>query len=341
MFTPNRLRIARQRHLLSMQRLSEKSGISARSLTEYEKGRKTPSDDSLAKLAAALAVDVSFFLLEEPELVTVDSASFRKLSKTSASHRDAALATASLGIDFFRIIDERFSLPQNSIPSFDTHTPQSAAELVRSTWALGDRPIGNLLHLLESKGARVAGLQKEISDIDAFCFSLDGSPYIFLNTGKTAERQRFDLAHELGHIVLHQDDTHPDSKVLEQQANTFASNFLMPETSVRALAKNPSLEWVMRGKAYWNVSAMALAHRLHELELLSEWQYRAMCMELTKMGYRKSEPGGANAETSQLLKKVIYGTEHRISLRDFSDVMKVSVTDIKAQLLGLLPMVAP
>ena len=205
MFTASRLRLARARLGLTRTKLADLSGISLRTLTEYENEERTPSDDNLVRLSEALAVPRSFFERETIEAVAVEAASFRKLSKASATRRDAVLAKAALALEFFEMLNQHFKLPTPMIPTLDKLGPARAADLVRSQWALGDRPISNMLHLLESKGARVASLNHEYGDIDAFCFYRDAVPYVFLNTSKSAERQRFDLAHELGHLVLHSD----------------------------------------------------------------------------------------------------------------------------------------
>lgn len=178
-------------------------GVSARTLTDYENGHRPPTEDTLIKLADALAVPLTFLERESIEPVAAGAASFRKLSKASATRRDAVLAKASLALEFFETIEERFRLPIPNIPTFDKLAPDQAANLVRHRWNLGDRPVSNMVHLLEAKGVRVASLNHEYDDIDAFCFYRDGVPYGFLNTGKTGERQRFDAAHELGHLVLH------------------------------------------------------------------------------------------------------------------------------------------
>ena len=75
--------------------------------------------------------------------------------------------------------------------------------MVRARWGLGERPVSNVLHLLESRGARIYSLTPENTELDAYSLYWQGRPFIFLATGKSGERGRFDVAHELGHLVLH------------------------------------------------------------------------------------------------------------------------------------------
>jgi len=343
MFSPSRLKVARQRLGLTLSRLAEISGVSPRSLTNYETGALAPSEDSLAKIAAALAVPTAFFDRDDVDIVPVETASFRKLSKTTATRRDAVLSGASLTVEFFDVIASHFKLPSPEIPTLDKLAPEAAANLVRRRWNLGDRPVSNMVHLLESKGVRIAALRHDYSDIDAFCFCRDNTPYIFLNTSRSGERQRFDAAHELGHLVLHSEiEMDPStSKSRETEANTFAAAFLMPTSSVIAQSmRDASLDRILAARSYWRVSAMALTHRLHELHLLNNWQYRTTCVTLSDRGYRSSEPAGIVPETSQLLRKVMHGSASRLSIQDAARALNLHPDDVREYIRALLPVLA-
>lgn len=340
MFNPSQLRLARKRRELTLTKLADLSGVSLRSLTSYENGWKSPNRENLEKLASTLEVPSKFFARETVEAIPVAAASFRKLSKTSAARRDAVLANAGLTVQFFAAISTRFHLPEPSIPSLDKLGPADAAEVVRHLWELGDRPIPNMIHLLEAKGVRVAALSQQYADIDAFCFFRDGIPYVFLNTSRSAERQRFDAAHELGHLVLHgeQDMELSSSKEREAQANEFAANFLMPSSRVLSQSMQAaSIARILAARTFWKVSAMAMTHRLHELCLLSNWQYRSACMELSDRGYRSSEPGGIAAESSQLLRKVMFGSENKVTVSNAAEILDLHAKDVVEFIHDLVP----
>lgn len=343
MFTPSRLKLARLRRGYTLTRLAAKSDVSPRTLTDYENGHRSPSDEILTKLANALGVQISFFERDGIDPLPAGAASFRKLSKASATRRDAVLATAALTLEFYGAIEDRFTLPRPDVPTLDKLAPDQAAELVRQLWSLGDRPISNLLHLMESKGVRLASLNHEYNDIDAFCFYRDAVPYVFLNTAKTAERQRFDLAHELGHLVLHSElEMDPStSKDREAEANAFASTFLMPRTAVEnQQMAGAGVERILAARTFWKVSAMAMTHRLHELALQTDWQYRATCITLAERGYRKSEPGGIVPETSQLLRKVMFGSNARVTVREAAEALSLPPSDVRGYVRYLVPVSA-
>lgn len=343
MFSPSRMKLARLRLGMTRTRLAEQSGVSLRTLTAYEHDESQPSEENLLRIADVLSVPRGFLEREAIEPVAATAASFRKLSKASATKRNAVLATAALTLEFYEAIEKHFKLPQPDLPTLDKLTPDQAAELARQRWKLGDRPISNMLHLLESKGVRVASLNHDYSEIDAFCFYRDATPYVFLNTTKSAERQRFDLAHELGHLILHSDiEMDPSSsKEREAQANEFASHFLMPAGAVRGqLMSGAGLDRILAARSHWKVSAMAMTHRLRELHLLSDWQYRSACISLSERGFRRNEPGGITPETSQLLRKVMYGSDARVSVRRAATELELNPAEVREYVRHLVPVSA-
>lgn len=109
--------------------------------------------------------------------------------------------------------------------------PRLAAALLREEWNLGSGPLPNLVHLCESRGIAFLGLPQLAESVDAYSFWLDRNPFIFLARQKTPERSRFDVAHELGHLVLHRHNDDESSAFQEREADTFASEFLIPRAA--------------------------------------------------------------------------------------------------------------
>ncbi|MEV4496608.1 ImmA/IrrE family metallo-endopeptidase [Micromonospora arborensis] len=143
-------------------------------------------------------------------------------------------------------------------------------------------------------------------EVDAFSFWHENRPFVFLNASKSAERLRFDLAHELGHLCIHRDVRTNRNRQYELDANTFASTLLMPADGlIPQLVGSPSLPDVMELKAYWKVSATAMVRRLHQLKRISDWQYRTWMIDLSERGFRTSEPNGVSREQSALLRQVL------------------------------------
>jgi Zn-dependent peptidase ImmA (M78 family)/DNA-binding XRE family transcriptional regulator len=336
-FNPARLALARRRRGLMKVRLAEAVGISTRILSAYENGGAVPSADTLRRLAHELRFPTEFFsgpTLEEP---AQETASFRSLSTMTAGQRDAALGAGALAMALGRWIAERFNLPGSSIPDCRGMQPEAAADAVRTEWALGSQPVRNMVHLLEAKGARAFSLAEQGVEVDAFSLWKGGTPYVFLNTQKSAEHSRFDAAHELGHLVLHRHGA-PEGREAEREADAFASAFLMPRASVQACQLVlPSIERLIRLKKNWGVSVMALTHRLHTLGILSDWHYRTLCIEMTQRGYRRAEPEGLPRETSQVLAKVFAALrEEGVTKGDVARQLCLDVTEVDSLVFGLV-----
>lgn len=316
--------------------LAKKLGVTSRSLQNYETGAYAPDSELIARMAELLKFPQQFFFAEEemPE-INEHSASFRKLSKMSEATKACAFAAGAIAFRVNQWIEERFRLPQADLPDLSDLEPEDAAATLRRMWGLGNAPIPNVIHLLESKGIRVFSLVEETREVDAFCTWYESKPFVFLNTMKSAERSRFDAAHELGHLVR---DTHsllhgtPQSPEIERQADAFASAFLMPKESV--IANQPpvyNINFLMKLKHHWGVSLVALAYRSKVLGLISEWNYRNLCIEIAKSGYRTNEPQPMDRETSQLLTKVLDLLQGRKQgRREIAECLNIHVDEINA-----------
>jgi Zn-dependent peptidase ImmA (M78 family)/DNA-binding XRE family transcriptional regulator len=339
--TPSRLTLARKRRGLTLVQLGAAVGVSVRSLSAYENGRQLPTREVLGRLAAALQLPVDFLGAGDVDEIPIDAISFRALSKLTAGQRDTARGAGRLALLLAEWIEQRFELPEAQVPSLPSLDPETAAEVVRARWGLGVAPLGNLVRLLEAHGVRVFSLAVDCAAVDAFSFVWHQTPYVLLNTVKSGERGRFDAAHELGHLVLHSEHRVPHGPDAEQEANRFAAAFLMPRADVLAHSlNNATIDRILEAKQTWRVAAMALTHRLHELDLLSDWGYRTACVDLSRRGYRTSEPGGIARETSQLLDSVLQSLRSDgISPADIARDLHLTVAELNRHVFGLVPTV--
>jgi Zn-dependent peptidase ImmA (M78 family)/transcriptional regulator with XRE-family HTH domain len=305
MVTPSRIRLARERRALTLAGLARICGISQQTLSGYEHGHAEPAPATVRAIASALGFPVPFFSADDIEEIPSEAVAFRARTKTSLRKQRAVRSQAALGVELNDWLTDQFTLPAPRVPTYGKPFPEAAAEMVRSVWNLGDAAAPNMVHLLEAHGVRVFSLDTEHQDVDAFSFWRDSVPYVFLNTAKSGERGRFDAAHELGHLVMHGHERPSIGPEAERDANQFASAFLLPRADV--VGRMPSgaqVDQLLKAKGIWRVSAMALTYRLHDLDLLTDWQYRAACRRLAELGYRSGEPDGIPRETSQVLPQV-------------------------------------
>lgn len=337
MFNPSRLRLARKRRGLTMTRLAAAVGVESRTISGYENGEWPPPPETLGKIASALRFPPTFFDGDDLDEPTPETASFRSMSRMSASRRDAALGAGAIAFTLNDWIEARFELPTADLPHLPGEEPEAAAMTVRQHWGIGERPIRNMVHLLEANGVRVYSLAEDTVEVDAFSLWRNGTPFVFLNTLKSAEHGRFDAAHELGHLVLHRHGG-PLGQDAEREANAFASAFLMPRASVLALApRTATLAHLIQLKKQWIVSVAALAYRLHALGVLSDWHYRTLCIELQGRGYRKVEPEGAQRETSQMLAKIFAALrDEGVTRADVAQALQVELEEVDCLVFRLI-----
>jgi Zn-dependent peptidase ImmA (M78 family) len=191
------------------------------------------------------------------------------------------------------------------IPVDDYDTPEDAARRLRSQWGIPAGPLDSVVAVVEEAGGLVACRElvapvpldsgAESVPVDAVSACPPGEdPVVLLNVGTPAERQRFTLAHELGHMIMHL-VPHPEQ---ERQANRFAAELLMPIRDIRThLEGHLDLSRLLELKVQWKVSMGALLRRAHALGVISDWQYRTLAIEMSSLGWRTSEPGELETET--------------------------------------------
>lgn len=181
-------------------------------------------------------------------------------------------------------------------PLADDESPDEIAQLLRRKWHLGLEPIPSLVATIEDAGAVVLIRDLGTRDLDAVsAWPHGGRPLFLVNAAAPADRARFSLAHELGHVIMHHEPA--ATSVQEKQADAFASEFLMPTRSIRdQLRQGVNVNRLATLKPRWGTSMAALARRALDVNALSEWQYRNLMVEMSMLGYRTQEPVSIKSE---------------------------------------------
>lgn len=340
-FNPARLQLARERRGLMKKKLAELCRVTTQTVSNWENNVTAPGEDEIAKLSAILEFPIEFFFRPDLEQLPDGAVSFRGRTRVSAHKKKAAIAAGQLACELGGWIEERFDLPEVSVPDLSDLTahspgtaPELAAEIVRKEWKIGDRPIPDIIRLLESRGVLIFSLAQDCHDLDAFSFRFGRRLFILLDTTKSYEHTVMDAAHELGHLLLHRVET---GRKEEDQANAFAGAFLMPKrdlfTNIGRLLDLPSL---IQKKHRWQVSLAALVYRLGKLGMLTEWQYRTLFFELSGLGYRTREPNPLPRIPSALLSQVLELLKKRgVSLRRISAELAWNPRGLNELIFGL------
>jgi Zn-dependent peptidase ImmA (M78 family)/transcriptional regulator with XRE-family HTH domain len=335
----------RAERALTKQLLADQCGVTRRTVSAWEAGEvETPPVEMIARV---LGFPGDFFAADEPPAVSADGVSFRAMKSMTARQTARVLAAAALAVEFSNWIDGHYKTPPQSLPDLSDNPglePVIAAGTVRSLWGTSQAPLKGLLPLLEKKGVRVFSLPMNDREVDAFSFWHANRPFIFLNTGRTAERMRFDLAHELGHLLLHREGSWRRSRNIEQQAQDFASSLLMPADALYTqVTGSPRLDDVFTLKRYWRVSAVAMVQRLWHLGIISEWHYRTWMIELSERGYRTAEPDRwLRPETSTLFRQLFsLAREDGWSSRHIAAELRIPGNELAGMVFGLAITGAP
>lgn len=304
-FEPERLKLARQMYDdLSKTALAEMINVSPSTVTKWEDGTHSPQPEVLAALSDALKIPLHWFIRELPNYdnpVFLNRAKKRVL-KAPCSRSNAMLMNLA---EVHSIADEWISFPEvdliDSISreeslGLDAGKIQILAEKLRNRWGLGSSPVPNLMKRLERAGIVITRFEIGYEDMDGTSAWINGKPYIFIAADKhNYFRSRFDLAHELGHIIMHRYLTEEDKKnwfdKLEEQAHYFANCFLFPINAFIAETRNRiSLESLMLLKKRWGISLAAMIFKAKDLNIITDEQYTKLWRSYRYRGYTKAEP---------------------------------------------------
>jgi Zn-dependent peptidase ImmA (M78 family) len=234
---------------------------------------------------------------------------FRSLRSTTQLARDQAFAYGQLAVDIATSLEKHVECPDPDVPSFpvpidagradgdrlDDGGPEEAARYVRDQWAMPAGPAPHLVRLLENHGVLIVFSPPQAASVDAYSFDSRLRPVVVLNPVKhDYYRQRFDVAHELGHLVMHS-DAEPGGRTVEDHANRFAAELLMPAAEIRdelpTIMNGAAWQSLARSKERWGASIQALLYRARRLGTLTEVSYRNAMATLTSRGWRRGEPG--------------------------------------------------
>ena len=296
-----RLKLARKRSGMSLRALSAEVGgiVSAQAIGKYERGLMMPS--STVAIALSDALDISLSYLLSPSSVSLESVEFRKLASTRARERAAVEAETLDYVDRYLQIEEILGIDTSDWERPDTapyrvnvmEDAESAATAVRAAWNLGSDPIPNMVELLDERGIKVFKLilPERVDGLGCQVSRANGAdvPIVVCSTVKSIERQRFTVAHELGHIVLDVSDDIPEEKVCHR----FAGAFLAPrEELLREVGRRRrsfGLAELVEAKRIFGISAAALVVRMRDLGIISETALRDIFRGVGR-GWRKNEP---------------------------------------------------
>ncbi len=296
-FSPDKLRLARCAAGRSLAEIGELLGVTRQYAHKLEVNA-IPSSTQLSRLCEVLGVKESFFFTPRKSGIELEQCHFRSVRASTQTLRKTIAAQVEIFELLVDELDKEVAFPAVGFAALDEPVVgagqiELVAERFRREQGLGLGPLSSVTKLAEKIGVLVVNLAGADDRIDAFSL-FNKRPLIVRNTSKeNPGRQRFDLAHELGHLVMHQ-GIETGCRETEDQANRFASALLMPRASFAAefpAMRGKYLNWpALRDlKLRWKVSFKALIYRARALDLLSADQAKSGFTYLARKGYTKSE----------------------------------------------------
>lgn len=332
-FNADMLIVARQARGFSQSSLARAASMSQSKISKVENGFMPPTEELELKLAEILHFRSDFFH-RETRLRPPPANYHRKREKLSAGDWEAILARSEIYrftieemLSSVELVATKPSPPVIDLDQYDGRI-EDVAMAVRQQWLLPRGPIVDVAKLLEDAGVLIVPFDFGTELIDAFCqHAADGlPPLIFLNTKfKAKDRVRFSLAHELAHLVMHR-LPNPD---MEDQANNFASCFLMPANDIRPSLYGMSMEKLMTLKLHWKTSMQAIIRRARDLGRVSERGYKYYNIQMSSRGWKAKEPVEINGDIERPVTLRQMFTSH-------IDSLSYSLEEL-SKLFGIMP----
>lgn len=302
-FNGDRLKFARIYRGKTIIQLADEVEVTKQAISQYEKGINTPGFETLMKLINKLGFPRDFFFEKKQENIKVGNSYFRALLGTTKQEKQFQLSRIELLSDIFYFLEEYVNFPVLKIPEFEADdTIEQKASKLREFWGVGNNPIKSVVNLMEKNGICITCLPTQEISIDAFTQTqlYNGKKYYFTVLGDdkySSARRQFSAAHELGHIILHENIVDTDEidkteyKKMEEEANQFASAFLLPrEEYMNDLIYPNKLDYYIELKKKWRVSIAALIVRAYQLQAINVNQYQYLMKQINARGWKKLEP---------------------------------------------------
>lgn len=289
------LRLARHRKALQQNEAAPLLGTNQPTLSRIENGVVEARPELIAMAERAYSLPRSFFSLPDPVLgppVSVH-AMWRKKASVTTKELDAVVAELNVrAIHLRRLLEGVEVVHSTDLPRLDIddyESPEAVATIVRAHWKIPPGPIESVTSIAEKAGILVAHSRLREASISGVTFAAPGlPPLIVLNSSMPADRMRFTLCHELGHLVMHRFP----SPAMEKEANEFAAAFLMPASEIRQSFKGRRIDLALLAsmKPEWKVAMQSLLMRASSLGFLSSNQSRYLWQQINARRLRLREP---------------------------------------------------
>lgn len=289
------LRLARHRNGFQQVEAAKRLGVDQSMLSRMENGMVEIRDEVILRASQVYGFPPSFFHLRDPVYGAPVSVHpmWRKKADVSAREVDSVVAELNLRVmhirRFLEGVDVGFSSSLPKLEIEDYGSPERIAGVMRAHWGVTRGPLKNLTLQAEKSGVVVAHSPLGGASISGVTFAVPGMPpLVVLNSEQPADRMRFTLAHELGHLIMHRFP----NPTMEEEANAFAAELLLPMADIKPyfVGRRIDLSLLAALKPEWQVSMGALLMAADKAGRLSANQKQYLWKQMSARGYRLREP---------------------------------------------------
>lgn len=321
-FNPEMLALAREQRGHKQKYVADKLEIDPALISRFEKGVSIPTNDNVVRLAEVLDCPVEFFYQSDKVYGLGCSFLYHRKRKTMPVPEQRRLL-AKLNVLRMQIerllqgteLDAEISF---AFMDVDQHGgPEKVANLLRTAWKLPPGPVANVVQTIEAAGGIVVSYPFRNHLASGMSWWLPKlPPLFFVNADMPGDHQRFTLMHEVGHVVMHR----IPSERIEEEADRFAAEFLMPAKEIATDLGGLTLERAAGLKAYWRTSMQSIVRRALELKKIPQSRYQRLCTQIGAAGYRTNEPLPIEPEQPTLLRQLVelHLNEHGYSLDELA-----------------------
>lgn len=339
---PNRLKEIRTMRGLTLEQVATELNVSKQAVSKYEKGTSQPAPESIDKMLSLFEIPRSYLTKDDFDLELLQSPLFFRTKKsTKQSEKEIAATYTQWVYEMLSQTDIEQIRAAVNLPRYakNISIEEKALEL-RKDWELGLGAIDNLSSVMEYNGINILAVDSEQAVCDAYSQVIDGIPIIIINRKiGSAVRWRFNLAHELGHLILHIPDVGSMKSFdeIEKEANLFAENFLMPAASFEKCILSTKLDYFTTLKPTWKVSIAAMIYRCDRLQVIEKHRILRLQQQLSKRGWKTIEPLDDELkyeEPKLVFSRIKPAISDKIAADEFFTHLCLPIFDIQ-KLLGL------
>lgn len=326
--------LAREARGMTQTELAERLNSYKANISRLEHGGTSADEETLVALSEATNFPPQFFL-QKGEILPVNL-SYRKRQNVPVKLITPIEAQINIVRQHVQTITSTLGKQPPALPIIpvdDKHTPDKIASLIRKKWNIQTPVIDNLIRIVEGQGVLISSFDFGTERVDSrSILTEDKYPIIFLNKTLLGDRQRFSLAFELGHLIMHTYTIVPHERDINHEANLFAAELLMPAKEIeKDFKEGVTLPLLGELKRKWKVSMIALLYRADDLGLLTPNQKRYLIQQFNQQKIRRREPPQLDVqpEKPQLLRQMLASlmNTHKLNVNQMCTLLAIEYND--------------